>query len=344
MALWTDLVEPANLTGYVRASMADYEQRKGTLASFLPNRTVPDIVARFVAGQNGLQPAAEYRSYDAETPIGAGPQGRRVTIDLPALGKKVRVSELDQLRMRNAPEEQQLTSIENTAASVGRSVSDRIEYARGQVLATGKATINENQFVAEADFDRDPSMTKTASTLWSDDGARLLDDIEAWMTSYADLNGDVPGTMAVSRRILSTMARSSEFRSLAKNSTDVSVVSQAFINDTLAAYGLPSVVVYDRKVKTAAGIVPVLPANKVLFLPSPVDVNDAEGTDLGATTWGVTLEADEPDYDIAEQDRPGVVVGTYKDDDPLGVWVKAAAIGLPTLANPNLSMVATVIA
>jgi len=52
--LWTDYITPAELTGYARESLADYEAAKGTLAHWLPNREVADIVARFVAGQTGL--------------------------------------------------------------------------------------------------------------------------------------------------------------------------------------------------------------------------------------------------------------------------------------------------
>ena len=54
MGLWTDLITPAELTGYARAALEDYERSKGTLARWLPNDTVPDIVARFVTGAAGL--------------------------------------------------------------------------------------------------------------------------------------------------------------------------------------------------------------------------------------------------------------------------------------------------
>ena len=43
MALWTDVVEPAELTGYARQTLEDYEAQKGSLARWLPNRTVADI-------------------------------------------------------------------------------------------------------------------------------------------------------------------------------------------------------------------------------------------------------------------------------------------------------------
>ena len=46
MALWTDIIDPATLTGYARAALADYEASKGTLARWLPNRFVPSTAAR----------------------------------------------------------------------------------------------------------------------------------------------------------------------------------------------------------------------------------------------------------------------------------------------------------
>ena len=50
MPLWTDIIDPAELTGYARASLADYEATRGTLAQYLPNREVADVVVRFVQG------------------------------------------------------------------------------------------------------------------------------------------------------------------------------------------------------------------------------------------------------------------------------------------------------
>jgi hypothetical protein len=41
-------------------------------------------------------------------------------------------------------------------------------------------------------------------------------------------------------------------------------------------------------------------------------------------------------------EEPGIVAGSYEDEDPIALWTKASAIGLPILANPDLSMVADV--
>src|SRR4051794_29540276 len=100
MALWTDLIDPATLTGYARESLADYEQRQGTLARWLPNRYIPDIVARFIKGRTGLVDVAKFRAYDAELEPGRRQQANRVTIELPALGQWMPNTEYEQLRAR----------------------------------------------------------------------------------------------------------------------------------------------------------------------------------------------------------------------------------------------------
>ena len=64
MALWTDVIDPATLTGYARASLADYEASRGTLARWLPNRGVADISVRFVQGASGLIDVANFRAFD----------------------------------------------------------------------------------------------------------------------------------------------------------------------------------------------------------------------------------------------------------------------------------------
>ncbi|MFI5426061.1 hypothetical protein [Aeromicrobium sp. UC242_57] len=86
MALWTDIIDPATLTGYVREALADIESRKGSLARYLPNREVPDISVRFVAGQAGLVAEASYRAYDAEPEVGKKPGGKRVVLETPRRG------------------------------------------------------------------------------------------------------------------------------------------------------------------------------------------------------------------------------------------------------------------
>lgn len=345
MALWTEVVDPADLTGYARAALEDYEMHRASLAPFLPNATVADIVARVTRGATGMVDAASYRAYDGETAIGGSRPGARLTFDLPPLGKKERVSEYDQLRARNADNpDTVLASIERVTVRRVRSVADRIEYARGQLLTTGKVTINEGGFIAEADFLRAPGHSVTAAVAWSDaTNADPLSDLDTWSGTYRTENGQDPGALLLSTRVLNLLMRTAKLRALTVNTASTpSVLSRDAVRAVLLAFGLPPIVIYDRKVNLGAGLVAVIPDDRVMLLPAPVDPDDPEGTDLGATFWGVTLEASDPRFNIEDPEQPGIVAGAYRDDDPLGVWVKATAIAMPALANPNLSFVADV--
>ncbi|HEY1177861.1 MAG TPA: major capsid protein [Phytomonospora sp.] len=343
--LWTDIIDPATLTGYARASLADYEARKGTLARWLPNRTVADVVARFVAGQTGLVNVASFRAYDAEPEIGKRQAGKRVTLELPALGQNIPVSEYEQLRARggNVSDAQALATIQRTTDVVTRAVSDAIERMRGIVLQTGKATISQANFQTEDDFGRAAGHTVVAATPWSTATADALADLATWSDTYEDANGEPPGSIVMSRRVLRSMANLNQFRTqLASGSTRPATVAD--VNAVVTAAGLPEITVYNRRVSVDGVSTKVLSDDRVLLLPEAVDVDDWQGTELGATFWGRTLTSTDSDWGIEDTEQPGIVAGVYRNPKPpMGIEVISDAIGLPVLANANLSFVADVL-
>jgi hypothetical protein len=338
MALWTDLIDPATLTGYIRESMTAIEKRKGSLARYLPNRTVPNIVVRFVAGQFGLVPEAQFRAYDAAVNVGKKPSGKRVTLELPPIGQELIVGEYDQLRTRNAPDDAILKEILNTASRVATAVADRMERLRGIVLRTGIATIPE--LATADDFGRVGGHTVTAGTLWSSaTSVSRLTDLQTWCDTYEATNGVAPGQIVMSRRVLRVMAAGDEFKlSLVGGGSRPATVGD--VNAIVEAAGLPPIEVYTRK--TAAGV--VLPDNELLLLPAPVDANAWEDTELGATFWGQTLSSQEAEWEIEDAEQPGIVAATFRSEKPpIIAEVVSDAIGMPVLANANLSLKATVL-
>lgn len=337
MALWTDIIDPATLTGYVREALADIEARRGSFARYLPNRETPDISVRFVAGQAGLVAEASYRAYDAEPEIGKKPGGKRVTLELPAVGQNIPVTEYDQLRTRNASDELILQQVLNTARQAAQAVSDRIERVRSVVVRTGVATIAE--IAGADDFGRSASHTVTAGTLWSSaTSVSRLTDLQAWCDTYEATNGVQPGAIVMSRNVFRLLQSGDEFKtSLAGGGSRRGTADQ--VNEIVASEGLPPIEIYSRR--TSAGL--LLPANELLLLPEPVDPNDWQGTQLGATFWGQTLTSSEADWDIADTDQPGLVAGVYRNEKPpMIAEVISDAIALPVAANANLSFKATV--
>ena len=338
MPLWTDVIEPAELTGYARQSLEAYEKDKGSLARFLPHKEVMDTTIRFVVGDHGLVTEAAFRAYDAEIEVGKGNGGRRVTIDLPAIGKNVPVDEYRQLRARNASDDAIRKVILRTAENVVAAVSDRIERLRGVVLATGKATIDQTNFALEADFGRDAALTVTAATLWSTSGAKPIEDLSAWVDKYAEINGVQPGRIVMGSKALRALLSSESMRTtLVGGSTRPASLAEA--QTILDGQGLPEIEKFTRR--TSGGL--VVPENTILLLPEPQDPLTGE-SELGATFWGQTLTSGEDEYGIAEDEQPGVVVGVYRGEKPpMIAEVISDAIALPVLANANLSMAAKVL-
>lgn len=339
MALWTDVIDPATLTGYARESLADIEARKGTLARWLPNQTVFDVVARFVAGNSGLVEEAKFRAYDAEPEIGRRPAGKRVTLELPALGTNIPVTEYQQLRTRNASDDAVADSIRKTTVAVVSAVADRVERLRGTVLVTGKATIDQDNFKTDDDFGRNAAHTQTANTLWNAEGADPLADLAAWVDLYVATNGVEPGSIVTSRRVIRQLANHAQFRStLAGGASRPATIADVVA--TIEGAGLPTIVQYDRR--TSAGR--VLPEDRLLLLPAPTDVNDATGTELGGTFWGQTLTSTDPNFGIEDVEQPGIVAGAYRNEKPpMIAEVISDAIALPVLANADLSLAAKVL-
>jgi hypothetical protein len=339
MALWTDIIDPATLTGYARAAMEDYEARQGSLARWLPNRTVADIVVRFVKGETGLVDAAKFRAYDAEIEIGKRPSRNRVTLELPALGRDEPVSEYEQLRARGGtvPDELALTTIQAATRRGVRSTADAIERLRGIVIATGKATIDQDNFQSDDDFGRPAGHSTTVSSLWSSSSADRLGPLEVASDVVEDATGEAPGCMVMSRRVLRALAAGDELATqLVNGSTRPATEAEA--RSAVGGAGLPDIVVYNRRVSVNGVATKVLPDDTVFFLPAPVDPNDEEGTDFGTTFWGRTLTSTDPAWAIEDGEQPGIVTGVFRNEKPpMGLEIIADAIGLPVLANANRS-------
>lgn len=339
MALWTDLITPAELTGYVRAALSDLESNKTTLARWLPNTFVQDINVRFMKGQNGLVAEASFRAFDAEPEIAGGNTGQRVTLEMLPLGQKRLISEYDQLRARNASDAVLRNAVLKEAKNVARAIADRIERLRGTVLETGKATVNQGNVIFDDNFGRAAGNSVTAATLWSNPAADRLGQYSAWAEVYATANdGQEPGAAVMSRKAFSALAAGSQFQT-----TLVGGATRPAIEGDVRAYlqsaGWPEIYIYDRR--TSAGR--VLSDDRVLLLPEAVDPNSGV-SELGGTFWGQTLTAQEADFGIADVDQPGVVVGAHKATSiPYIATVESDAIALPVLANANLSFVAKVL-
>jgi Phage major capsid protein E len=339
MPLWTEVLEPSELTGFARAALQAAEDRNGSLERWLPNTHVDNTHVSFTIGENGLQEAAEFRAFDTEPSIARQSQGKGVMLEMPALGQKMPVSEYRALRLRNASDDAYRSHILKTTNQIVRAIADRIEVLRGVVLDTGKATVNQRNFKMDDDFGRPAGHNVVAGALWNTSSVDRLTDLLAWQDLYATTNnGTLPGALLMSTRSFGSLKAGDQFI----NVNTGRPMSREQISSVLVDEGLPPIYIYDRKIKSYEGVTSrVTSDDSILFLPTP----GAEGeSELGATYWGTTLTATELGWGIEDDERAGIVAGVVKSDNvPVIAEVVADAIGMPVLGNAALSLRARVL-
>ncbi|WP_054953086.1 major capsid protein [Flaviflexus massiliensis] len=320
MRLWTDLINPADLTGYAREIADTYDA--SALSILMPTATVDDVV--FSWDVDTLESlVAEYRAFDAETSIGDGGAMERKTAELAPLGRKTRFGEYERLRRRNAGVDSFQVAADKKAEALAKGVIDRINLLRGEALVNGGYTINENGFKQTVDFGRHADLTVTAATLW-DVGGDPLTDIAAWVEIFETHAGTTPTHMIASAKTALAL------RQTITPEGGVRTASLADVNDELGANGLPQLAVVSGRVAGQR----ILPEDKLVMGVAGM---------TGGTIFGTTVEADDPRYALDGGELPGIVVGAYQEDDPATVWIRSAAIGLPILANPSMSLSATTV-
>lgn len=344
MALWTDQIEPAEVTVIARRALADIEAQAGTLAEYLPSVGVNDTVVRFTQDGDKLEETAKWRAFDAEPEIGKQAEsGRRVTIELPAVSEQIPVSEYQQLVIRNSSDETIQGHIAKTTIEAVSRIARTVERLRGVVLNTGRATVNQDNFKIDDDFGRKAEHNVTAGTLWSDSAVSRLDDLRRWADVYEETNGVRPGSILGSRRAFNALIAGSEFVVAVGNGNNAPTrpAGEAEVQALLSAYGLPEFRFYSRKI----GGVNVLPDDKLFLLPQAGATSLTGDVDLGATFWGETLTATvDPNFVPQGAEIPGIVAGVWRNDKPpMIASVLADAIAMPVLTNPNLSLAAKVL-
>lgn len=337
MLLTHDFIPAAELTGFARAALADLPENEFRLRTFLPDEMTDDIFYSFEKGSTaGLTKAGTYRAWDTEAPITSRAGLEQVMGEIPPISRKIPVKEYAQL-MQRKQEERVTGLIQRDTVTLVRETAARIELARADALVNGQVTFNELGLAV--DFGRDASMAPTATVGWDQAGSTPLSDLMTWSEEYTRRNGAAPGVAVTSRRVIGLLLRNEEIRAAiygANVSSAPAFVSNEQLNTALNGFNLPSVTAYDAQMEVDGEARTVIPTDRFLMLPG-------QGVSLGRTLWGPTLEALSPDYGIEDGSEPGIVVGTYRKQDPLNLWTRSNAVSMPVLGRPDAAFCATVL-
>jgi hypothetical protein len=334
-----DLVDPAELVNYVRQFDQEVLRPEAQLSldQWLPNVTTEDLDFRIRKGALNDVDVAEYRAWDTPAVMTGRPGTTRIKGELGPVSRQIPLSEEEFLRQRSldrGSNDPIVNAIFDDAERMVRSVQARIELARGDLIDDGKVTINEGGFNLEADWGRDPSMSPTVGTLWSNPAADIIQDLLGYAETYYDQNGTYPGALRVTRQILGYMALNTEVREYAAaNGSTPSRVPFAAINEIFASQGLPEFFVYDTSVRVGGVKTSVLDSDKVYYMPPA-------GEPVGNTFYGPTAEALKlREKGLIERDAvPGIVAVVTESEHPVQTFTVATAIALPVLPNPDLIM------
>ncbi len=340
-----DYISPAELTWYAR----EVPQPAGLLLDqFLPNVPINHIEAE-IGEVRKTNRAASFRSWDTPVTIGKRDTFESHKVKIPPLGQKLPVGEYEQLQLALArtggnDRAAMIEAIYDDTDNNVRSIYNRAELARGDVLMDGKFTlVNEDGLTLEANFGLDTDNNVTPAVLWDDaDDASPLQNLRAWMLVYAQINGTRPGYMICGEEVLSALETSDEVRQAASYGGNIlkPFVTDAELAGIFNTNRFPTIIPYDTVIEVEGVNKRVIDANKVIFLPP----NPA---DLGITAWGITAEAlalmGSSNPALTFQQAPGIVAVTTREGDPPRVWSKAGATLMPLIKDIRKLMVATVL-
>ena len=299
-----------------------------TLARFLPYREVQSVSYRLGRRQR-LDQTVPVRAIDAPAVPIRRPGVLDVRGDLPAVTPIVDLSEQDLTNEMVIA--QQLAGVavnwepvvQAAAGQAAKTVDNTFEAMRGQALSTLKiALTSADGVVHDVDFGADSSQVVNVTNRWDQAGGDAFADFARVHGEHIDRAGAPAGialtTAKVKRALLAALA-------VKYPNAPVDVNT---LNAYLTANDLPQVLTYDRSFTAYGGTkTRVYPEGTLTFLPGDEPV--------GATQLGVTQEAVQQVQNrvLVASEAPGVTVVTLGKDNPVQRSVKAAAVGLPVLAD-----------
>lgn len=344
----TDVVDPVELTGYVRENV-DGELPLGSL---LPSVQVEDIEYELSQVEAFVGEVARYRAWDTAPPIGKRPGVATIKGEIPPLGWSYRLNERDILRFNRVRQGLAegfpgtvVDRIFNDAVNAARAVQNRVSLAQAELLMTGQVSLEELGDVVTgnelaADFNVPANHLNVAPTVvWGTHASSVpITDLKNWETLYRlDNSGRNPDAWLISPEVEADIALSVQVRQQLLLSQAGQLVNPETMRRVLTAAGVqaPLVVVdAERPAMDGSGTARLLNQRFVIGIRAG----------MGSTLYGTSANAATlaGNGTIEFSDAPGIIAFQTQDVRPPQVITTAEGIVLPVLRDPNALFVASV--
>jgi len=340
MRIITDLVDLQVATLAIR-EIPFPENRLEQSLPVVENETVDYRLAR----TDRFNQAANIRAFDMPAPIIGRPDATVVKGGLPAISAMDVITETDAIRARRMARLDNGDAVANNVngilARTTQAVQNKYELLRGMALSQGVIVVNENGVQQAVDFDVPSENKVTRAKSWLDPTANILAELMAWQQVRIDSAGSPAAVALTSSRVLQAMLLNEGIRGLFNPRP--SIISPESLNQQLAAFGLPRIETYDRKIDTGAKDARDRPVRQRVIAEDRFVLlgDDPIGETQTGLTEDATLLAEQGV--LAEEVAPGMVAVTLVNDHPVFRAGLTASIGLPVIERPDEIVTATVL-
>ncbi|MFB6604247.1 major capsid protein [Streptomyces noursei] len=317
--------------------------------SIFPTMVLPEVKWR-IRDSGRYVNAAKYRAFDASVPF-ASREAWQTSREgmLPALGQKLVVGEQEQLLLeasRGADEDRLIELLYDDVERHVEAIRSRLELAAGDVLTDGRfELVQENGLTLEVDWGVPASNRPVPARPWSDPGSDPIADELRWVQHLDDVGAPEPELVITSRRAFSHLAGNNAYRaayygSVNPSTTPTATLTPQQINVVRGNYGLPPVQFYKAQVRVDGKPRKVL--SEDLWVLVPPDRHRWAQTMFGVTAEALVLSRGS-NPEIVREDAPGIIITRGVQDDPVQIWTKGAAVGMPVMHTPDAHIVARVL-
>ncbi|MGM0940356.1 MAG: major capsid protein [Bacillota bacterium] len=343
MANIEDFLTDEQLQSYVQNR--EYPLTVGN--GLFPNDRTEDFEIKYLLGSNAAPVSASVHGYDSESQVGSRDGLEEMSMEPALIKRKIKMGErlikaMTQART-NAEVQRVIDRIYNDVDNMVNAVRTRIERMRFEAVSTGKLEINENGFIGTIDYGvaDEQKETLTGTNIWTDNGAKPLDDIDNFVNKIVKFSGVTPERILTSRKIFNALKRHDSVRKGIFGVKSARLVTNAELNAFLQEQGLPAIATDDRvyrEQKNDGSYVTkrFFPEKAFVLLP---------GGELGKTVHGITPEEANMRYmqTATFENFGNIVAQIYSTNDPVARWTKAVALAMPSFPTANQIFIANVL-